>query len=378
MPSNTVTANLRPRIVPNIVTHVSRHLNGQGNLTAKAGQEVAPDTILGQALVSAGFFTINLAKALGVSNEGADQYLQRKIGANIYKGELLAMKKTIFGERLLTAPTDGIIEDYSQDKGVLRIKYFPENEHLTAGIYGIIDQVSAEKNEVLIRTLATEIYGVAGIGIEHQGFLRITGAPGSLFNASSVKQSSYQQILVVGALIYGQAFEQLIRLGTAGVVTGGINASDFKSMSGSYDPNEQQYSRPMISILVTEGFGSMPIGDDIFDLLKMHDGRFAFISGARKRILLPSPDSDSIMSVRKVVLPVNQWLDLTQELNFTGLGVGMKVRIIWPPFAGWQGNVISIDSSLTTLPSGISTFLVAVETKNHKVRVPFTNLEIIG
>lgn len=377
MPNN-LSANLRPRIVPNIVTHVSRHLNGQGNLLAKVGQEVAPDTVLGQALVSAGFFSINLAKALGVSNKGADEYLERKIGTNIYKGELLAQKKTIFGDKLVTAPTDGIIEDYSEDKGVLRIKYFPQNERLTAGVYGIIDQVSTERNEVLIRTLATEIYGVAGIGVDHEGFLKVIGTPSSLFNATSTKLSSYQQILVVGALIYGQAFEKLIRLGTAGVVTGGINASDFKSMSGSFDPNEKQYSRPGISIVITEGFGSMPIGDDIFEHLSKHDGQFAFISGSRKRILLPSSDSDSIISVRKVVLQVNQWLDLTQELNFKGLEQGMKVRIIWPPFAGWQGNVVSIDSSLTTLSSDISTFLVTVETKNHKVKVPFTNLEIIG
>jgi transcription antitermination factor NusG len=56
---------------------------------------------------------------------------------------------------------------------------------------------------------------------------------------------------------------------------------------------------------------------------------------------------------------------------------GQKVRIIWPPFAGSQGTIISIDGNPTLLPSGVSCQCALVELVNKKIKVPLTNLEAI-
>lgn len=375
----TLITNKRLRVRKDNFVHIKRKLLGSGNLTASLNQEVTPNDILGRSIANAGFSTIELAKLLGVGNGSAVKYLKKPIGQNIYKGELLAYKKGFFGEKVITSPTDGIIDSYDEKNGFLTIKYITKEIPLTAGVYGIIDMVDTVNGEVLIKTSATQIFGVLGVGDEKSGTLRIINGRNDLINTKQITADLINQIIVTGGFIFADALRKAAGAGVGGVISGGINLSDYQAIGGSVVPKTKALEDIGMSIVITEGFGVLPIGEDIFSALAPHEGRFIFIDGKNRRLTLPNPNADSILSLRKVVLPLQR-----KDINLADprliaeeIKIGSTIRITWPPFMGSQGKVIAIDESPTTLESGIQTYLLLVETQKNKIKIAYQNVELI-
>lgn len=378
MEPTALTANLRPRINFSLVTHVKRHCEG-GVLTIKKGDVVQPFDVLGKTQINPGFFILDLAKRLGVSNKQAVSYLRKPIGSKIFKGELLAIKPGFLnlGNKIITSPTDCTLDSYNESTGELTIKFLPKEVPILAGVYGIIDDI-ATNNEIIIRTLVTEVFGVFGSGKQRFGELHVLGKQDSFTLKEQISPEMSSQIIVAGALIYPDAIKRAISIGATGIVCGGLNARDFKSMTGTINTNRILGSDLGISVMATEGFGPNSIGEDIYRLLLSQDGGSALISGNSAKLLLPSRDPDSLLKVQKTIIPVSRYPEAPPELRLTAIETGRIVRVIWPPFMGMQGKIVHIDNAPTVLPSGISTFLLTIEGKQRKIKVPFTNIEIIA
>jgi hypothetical protein len=371
--------NYRERIKPNVVVRVKRVLEGTGKITAFKGEEVQPFDILGHSQVSAGFSTIKLASLLKVPKKEVIKYLQKPIGSKIFKGELLAYKKGLFGsygEKAVLSPTDSIIEVYDERTGNLRLKMLPKDIPLLAGVFGVVENISA-KGEVWIKTHGTEIRGVIGSGKERHGLLHVIAKEDALITRSQIKEEYHNGILVCGALIFPDALREAINKSVSGMICGGMNARDFRSLGAHVDPMRRLGTDVGISLMLTEGFGAITLGEDIMDLFKFHEGQFVFMNGNASRLLLPSQSADSIITIRKTVLPSTNLPETQPQVRSVELHQGDAVRLIWAPFMGAQGKVTAIDENPTLLPSGITTHLVTVETKFKKLRVPFANLEKI-
>lgn len=376
----TLLANKRVRMVLQKCVHVRRTLSGKGSLRIAKNQEITPEDILGYSTVNAGFAAVNLAQVLGVPAPEAVQFLQRPIGKTIFKGELLAFKKGLLSKKIITAPTDGLIESYDLKSGELKIKYISKEIPLTAGVYGIVDDINIQNGEVLIKTLVTEIYGIYGSGKERSGTMAIIGGRGDLLSPASIISKLSKHIIVSGGLIYGSTLRKAAGYGVYGIVCGGYNVSDYRSITGTLSPQNRLGTDVGLSILATEGFGSVPIGEDIFNVITKHEGQFVFINGNIGQVLLPSPSSDSILALRKISLPVlaiSRIGNLRPETKIAEIKIGDTVRIIWPPYMGAQGKVEEIDKTATVLESGISIFLLTVATPAAKIKVPYPNVELI-
>jgi hypothetical protein len=191
-----------------------------------------------------------------------------------------------------------------------------------------------------------------------------------------------KHILVSGGLIYSGALAQAITSGVHGIITGGINSSDYKSLRGGKLAFPGKYGSDIgLSLVVCEGFGSIPIGEDIFTILQKYNNQFVIIDGNAGKITLPACDSDCIIQIRKVALPQGlkqNYIDSIPEVEAVNLERGQKVRVIAAPFMGEQGVVDTIDATPTVLKSRISTFLVTITTKSRKIRVPYLNIEVIN
>lgn len=372
-----LTANFRPRIKENTLTRIKRMLIGQGKINVVVNVEVAPPDILGQYERSGGFFAVKLAKLLGVNDKNGDRYLQRQMGSRIYKGELLALRKGIFGKRAITAPTDGILEVYDPNKGELRLRSLPKVVPLTSGVYGIVESINKVTGEIFIKTMGTEVIGVLGAGVERGGILKIMNNASGMVSERQITGQLEGHIIVAGAFIHGESLKKAVECNLSGIISGGLNARDYKAMTGYVNPTLRIGSDPGISILATEGFGSLSIGQDVMEVVKSHNGRYVFLSGNAGRLLLPSVDPDSIMALHKVVLPKVIKPEGAIDISLGEINLGSGVRIIWPPFSGAQGKVVAIDKSLTTLDSGVSTYLLTIDTGKRRIRVPYPNVELI-
>ena len=369
----------RLRICPKTVLHVKRYLpGGKGAISVMLRQEVTPSDILGEGLTSSGFHTINLSKELGVSPKKAPQYLKKEIGQMVYQGELLAQKEGLirFSKKNILVPQDGVLDYYDAENGNLRIRLVVKKNKLASGVYGIIDRINQEEGAVIIRTQATVIYGILGSGKEREGNIKIVSSADGFVNENRITDDLGGKIIVGGSLIFPNVLTLAMEAGVLGFIAGGINVADYKSINGGKIAVAKQWSDIGTTVLITEGFGMTPIGEDIFSILKSHDNRFAVVDGNNKRMILPTNKPESMIDTRRTKLPEEFFEKLPEEFINLELKAGIKVRVLSRGLLGMQGVVESIDQTETRLPSGIMTYLVTV-IGQKKVRVPYQNLEMI-
>ncbi len=371
--------NSRVRVEKRVVLHVKRKLaGGRGEFFIKEGQEVTPTLSLGEGNTVTGFKTIPLAEKLGVHPKEALKYLKRSLGKNIYQGELLAKRENVLGLKplIITSPFDGLIDFYDNNRGDLRIRALPHKVNLLSGVYGIVDRVEPTLGFALIRTLATIVHGVNGSGMEREGILKVLGAKESFISSRQINENLEEHILVGGGLLLEDAIVKAVSVRAKGIVTGGINARDFaKVCDAGLSINKKRWSDAGISIVLTEGFGSIPIGEDIFECLKSFDEGFAILDGNKMKLILPTSLEEDMIYIRKVSVPIKKVVDAEPDIMIVPLRVGQKVRIVTNPFFGTQGEVLAIDETPTKMPSGFMTYFVTIETRLSKIRIPYNNIE---
>lgn len=370
-------ANRRIRIKPNICTLIKRKLKGPGSLLVQKNTEISPHDVLGHYKLTIGYTKINLSKELNVVPGDVPKFLQKAVGQTVFKGELIAFKKGLLSKSKIIAPTDSIFDSIDQQTGVASFRFLPKEASLTAGVFGVVQDVNHKSGEVIIKTMMTEAYGVFGAGEEKEGFINVISGPADLTSKNIINETHRGQILIAGSLIMEGVIRKALTSNVAGIIGGGLNLNDYLAMEGGLDPQKRVNSDIGISIIATEGFGIIPMGEDLYELFQKYSGKYALIQGNLGRILLPSDDPNSILSCRKVGLPSLEALPQKEQLSVGEIQVGVKVRLIAPPFMGSQGTVESIDQSPTKLESGIYTYLITVLTKKKKIRVAYSNVELI-
>lgn len=372
--------NSRVRIFEDII-YIKRRLGGSNlSIAVKIGQEVAPDDMLGSSETSAGFVTVNLADKLGEKPKTAVSFLKRKLSDSIFEGELLAEKVGYLGvgNKLLVSPGDGVLDFYDTTSGILRIKLIPKKQKLISGVYGVVDNINASSGEILIRTSAKIIFGLFGSGMERSGILKVLGSREILVSSSQIGDRLASHIIVGGGVVFLDALQKAVHLKVNGIITGGMNAADFKAMKGGkLDFSHQNMISDIgVGVMVTEGFGTIPIGEDLFEVMKNHNGKFCILNGNLGQLILPTQDIGSMISIRRTKIPDSKLRK--SEVVSTSLRIGVKVRIIYSLNLGVQGMIINIDKVPTLLPSGVSTIMTTLKVGLKSLRVPYNNLEVIS
>jgi len=372
---------VRLRVEKNAVTRITRALNGRGTLNVRVGQQISPEEIIGSSTISAGFRTINLSSLLSVAPAEVERLLVRKLNQRIYKGELLAQKKGWLGKKIVTAPTDGILDFLNNKTGELRITFMPKKVNLPAGVFGIVEAVDQERGQIIIRTEVCRIYGMLGSGHFREGILRILSRKDELISKSGVKPEYEGNILVGGSLYLKEAISTAISIGVSGIITGGIDAGDYRAVASGRLVFPKKIDNDVgISIVVCEGFGSIPIGMDIFETLQNFEGKFILIDGNKSSVILPSFLSSCMVKIKSTKLPdlpKTGFSDTDRTTIISELKIGLKVRVVGNSYFGEQGKLVAVNDSLSLLPSGIYDYLATVETARRKIQVPVANLEII-
>lgn len=373
----------RLRVEKDLITRVYRRLKGKGHLNVSVGQEVTPSEIIGTSLISPGFRTLNLATLLNVKPQDVGKYLKRSLGQRIYKGELLAHRsKGLFrAELTVTAPADGVMDFLNPSSGEIRLTFLPQKVDLPAAVYGVVEAVDNLNGYALIKTMVRRIYGLFGTGKPRDGILHLLSSREDLISATKISIKLKESILLGGSVVYKETISSAISCGVGGIITGGINAPDYKSMAGGRLIFPKKIENDVgISLVVTEGFGSIPIGEDIFDILASYNGKFVLIDGNQAIVDLPSDESASLPKVRKIKLPPapdQMILRGNDRSEMVEVKVGQRVRIVGSSYAGQQGKMIALDRSPSLLPSGIHAYLCTIETRRKKFKVPIANVEIV-
>lgn len=339
-----------------------RSLSSAGKILVKPGVSVKPEDIVAEGIVAPGFRSVPMAASLGVSPQDGVKILKVRAGDKVMVGQTLAFRKKLFGQIKVLSPIDGIIKDYDDKTGFLRIEFLRQREKLTAACWGKVTKVEANQF-VEIETQVLAISGIVGTGRTREGQLKVITKPQDFLLPNLITQDLADSIIFGGAQITRAALAKALGVGVAGIVAGGIGAADFAEAGGGKLAPFWSSSDVGITLVVLEGFGLRVVDNEVYKAIQASEGKFAIIDGDQAQIILPQAE------------PVKTLQGETQEEKV--LKVGDYVRIINPAHLGLTGKVTKLPEKPEVSKIGLTNYLVEIETFSGKIVEPYTNLEVI-
>jgi hypothetical protein len=226
---------------------------------------------------------------------------------------------------------------------------------------------------VVVETDCSLVQGIFGIGGETRGEIVIAvTSPDEALTPRHLTADMKCKVVVGGSFVSSEALARAKEVGVAALVIGGIHDKDLRALLG-YDLGVAITGTEQVgfTLILTEGFGSIPMAEKTFALLSAHAGQQASISGAtqiragviRPEIIIPKQANAHIA----VTMPQRE-----------GIRIGDQVRIIRDPLFGKIGEVASLPSELQKIPTESEVRVMEVRfADGSKAVIPRTNIELI-
>jgi len=364
----------------------TRRLPIQGQVLVKKGDKVTHTDILATTNVPGNAQTMNCADLLGLLPDDRTgscdfkQYMLKKEGDNIEKGEMIALKKELFGliKRPLISPITGSIELVSDVSGQLILREPPVKVNVSSYIPGVVSDVIPNEGAT-IECIAAFIQGIFGIGGETYGQIKMVAkSHDEVLTGEQITAECSGKVIIGGSMVTIEALQKAAELGVKGIVVGGIEEETISTFLGyrigvAITGEEEKG----VTLIVTEGFSKMNMSDGTFNLLAKFDGKLACISGAtqiragviRPEIIIPRDDIDSSSAGK---------IGSEDEIPTEGMRPGLPIRIIREPYFGAIGRVSSLPVELQVVETESEVRVLEAELDNgKKVIVARANVELI-
>jgi hypothetical protein len=294
--------------------HFIRKIPKGLKMRVEKGGNVKGDSVLASGEVLEEKKKIDVARALGVKSSDAGRYLECLNGEMIVKGDLIARKRgKIMGkEKKVFATSSGVISLDEVDSGFVKVLGVAKEATIQAGIDGRV--VSAIRNkhiDILTTVLRFKPFGIFGDTVQGEMYY--------IDQKEKIGPNLSKGIIICDFKVDAVYLRDLALSGVIGVVTGGIDFGlSHRIKSGDWWG---------LSIVVTEGFGNLRIGEDILSVLKINDGYLCLIDSAKEEIVLTNVQEDKDIKNQTLVKP---------------LEIGSKVCIFDSTLWGVYGEVQEI------------------------------------
>lgn len=333
-----------------------RRLPLPGRVLVREGQEVTATAEVAVTITEPHYKLLNVARHLGVPPQKADALILVKPGDRVQAGDVLAERKGLF-RRTVTAPAEGEVLLAGEGQILLRLR--SPRYTLTAGAPGKVVQVVENLGaDILVR--GAVIDGVWGNGKADYGLLQVVAeGPGDPLTTETLTVEKRGMVIVAGSCDDPQALELANELPLRALILVGLRAR-LIPVALSMD----------IPVVVLEGFGTFPMSEAAFRLLKSHAGREAAViadpwdreEGTRPQVIIP------------LDIP-----DAPEPLPAEEVRVGRKVRVVRQPYLGLVGTVVTVPAENTLLPNGLRVRAADVRLDDGtRIVVPLSNLEILA
>ena len=352
-----------------------RRLPLKGDVLKKKGDKVLPDDIVATTDLPGNVQMVNVANLLNIDAADIADVMKVQKGNKFEKDDLIAETAGLFGlfKSKVSAPVSGTLESFSEITGQVVLREAPIPVEMDAYVSGKVKETIPDEG-VYIETDAAFIQGIFGIGGESRGDLKIiTNSREDEITSDMLDSSLAGKVVVGGSHISLATYKKAISLKIAAIVVGGFNYNDLKPILGYTLGVAITGSEELgTSLIVTEGFGKINMGQRTFDLLKEHDGHFVSVNGAtqiragviRPEIVIPLKKED-IRGKHK---------DIGASLGITD---GSLIRVIRAPYFGKIGEVISLPNELQKMESETMVRVAEVEIDGKIIVVPRANLEMV-
>jgi hypothetical protein len=359
-------------VTPRTAVRRTRRLPLAGQILVKVGDEVSADTVVARTDLPGKVFPVNVAQKLSILPEEVPAAMRKNEGADVAKGDLLAETHGLFGwfRSEVRSPTAGVVESISRVSGQVLLREPPIPVEVKAYLRGtVVEELPGEG--VVIEATGAFVQGIFGLaGEKHAPLRAVARSPDDRVDPDRIPADAAGQILILGGLLPLATLRRCFEVGAAGVVTGGFAYQDIHALLGADIGMAVTGHEPLpTTLLLTEGFGDLPMARATFELLVSHAGEAASMTGAtqiragviRPEIIVPH--------TRAVAAPASR---------AAGLEVGAAVRCVRAPHFGRIGEVAALPPGLATMPSETKVRVVEVRFGDGEVAtVPRANVELI-
>ena len=351
-----------------------------GTVLVQAGDKVHSETVLARTELPGKVHALNVANLLGAAPDEINDYLVKKTGEAIRRDEVVAENKPIIKwfKTEVRSPINGTIDSVSTVTGQVLLREPPRCLELLGYLDGQVVDVHPGQG-VTIETSCTLIQGIFGIGGETWGELMMAAeAPDEILAPAKLAPSMKGKIVVGGAFLGADTMKRARECGVAALVIGGIHDKDLRELLG-YDLGVAitGTERVGFTLVITEGFGTIPMAAKTFKLLQAHAGQKASISGAtqiRAGVIRP----EIIIARTNQTAGSQPAIGGREDAGPTGLKIGDHVRIIRDPLFGRLGQVTALRPELTKIETESEVRVLEVQFADKAIAtIPRANVEII-
>jgi hypothetical protein len=345
-----------------------------GTVVVSIGDLVRSDQVVARAELPGKVFPVNLANQLSVAPGEIKDYLIKKEGDVVGKDEILAENKPLIKwfKTEIRSPVAGTIESVSSVTGQVLLREPPRVLQLLAYVNGTIIETIPQQG-VVVETTCSLVQGIFGIGGETSGeIVMAVKSPDEALTPGHFNSAMKDKVVVGGSFLSAEAMKQAKAVGVAGLVVGGIHDEDLRALLG-YDLGVAITGTEQVgfTLILTEGFGTIPMAAKTFKLLSSHVRQKASISGAtqiRAGVIRP-----------EIIVPQEHTSTKgAAQLQREGIRLGDPVRIIRDPMFGRIGEVSALPSGLTKIPTESEVRVLEVKfADGKKAVIPRTNIEVI-
>ena len=346
----------------------------KGKVLVNKGDILNPDTIIASTNLPGNVQMLKVNNILNIEPRDVVDCLVIKEGDSVKKGDMIAETAGIFGmfKSSVESPVDGTIESISESTGRVIVREAPIPVEVDAYVSGTVDEVI--KNEgIILKSDAAFIQGIFGIAGEKRGELvLVSNSSSDELTSDQITKDMEGKILIGGSFLSLDAYKKAMSCNVAAIVVGGFNYYGLNAVLG-YDLGVAITGTEKLptALIVTEGYGSIPMSDATFELLKNNHGNEASVNGAtqiragviRPEIVIPlSSDSESEDSLSK---------------EPEGIQEGSTVRVIRSPNFGKIGTVSSLPSELNKMESETMVRVAEISIDGKNTLIPRANLEMV-
>jgi len=388
------------RVAQNVMIRKTRRFSFGGEILVRVGDRVTADTLLG---LESSEEKLHLMK-LDVSDQRLISVVVRQQGDTVKKGETIALNTYAMGFGLTEycSPVDGIISAIDTMTGLVQIREHPAP--LKALLPGRVVSVSSRES-VVIETQGAYIEGAYGDGRACGGRIAIVAkSPGTHINPAEITPGLEGKIAVIGAECRHEHLMAGLRSRVAGIIAGGGDMDALQSFfefaanltreeydarfGGSRDVRtvwEQDDYTPGLGVMLTEGFGQLPVRTGVFELLSSLEGLYAFLDipgkyseyGEPPQLIIPRADVEAAPSTGPGA-PLEQKALRLEQYAGSPIEVGSRVAFVGGARLGQSGVVHSTSAPNLTLVTGQSVPAVEVLLDDGSTAtVPRSNIEAI-
>jgi hypothetical protein len=329
----------------------------EGRVLARLNQKVSPNDVIAEADWSREHVLLDVARTLHISPDAADRIIKCKVDDHLAASSQVAVGKGLFPRSVSTQRAGRVVV---VGGGQVLMEVGETKIELRAGIPGTVIEIIKNRGAV-IQTSGALVQGIWGNGRNDSGSLvNIAEKPDGVLTVHRLDVSLRGSILLACMVQDADTLKAASDLPVRGLIL------------SSLSPALIQLAREMrFPIMVTDGFGSLPMNSAAFKLLSTNAKRdvtmnaevYDRYSGTRPEIIiqLPISSNPSLPNATETFAP------------------GLQVRMRRPPAIGMIGSIVSLPSGLTTLPSGLRAPAAEVKLENGEIVVaPLVNIEVVG